>query len=195
MRSATASALPTARGKNERRTGQRGSGHESISTVYTSVARWGTSARHRFRRACACGRTAYRLHRAETGIFAQVGKDMNDGFQMYLEEHGNKLGGLDVKFRAGRRPGKAGPRRDQGKKLVLNDNRLSTRTGKHRTQNHLHPIDSGGGRPHATPGRQISLPDPHWLVSIAAPPCAWSLGLRSGLQENRHDRCRLCLRL
>jgi hypothetical protein len=130
-----------------------------------------------------------------TGIFAQVGKDMNDGFQMYLEEHGNKLGGLDVKFRAGRRPGKAGPRRDQGKKLVLNDNRLSTRTGKHRTQNHLHPIDSGGGRPHATPGRQISLPDPHWLVSIAAPPCAWSLGLRSGLQENRHDRCRLCLRL
>src|SRR5215813_8435661 len=33
-----------------------------------------------------------------TGLFAQVGKDMVDGFQMYLDEHGNKLGGMDVKF-------------------------------------------------------------------------------------------------
>jgi branched-chain amino acid transport system substrate-binding protein len=33
-----------------------------------------------------------------TGIFAQVGKDMVNGFQMYLDEHGDKLGGADVKF-------------------------------------------------------------------------------------------------
>ena len=33
-----------------------------------------------------------------TGIFAAVGKDMVDGFQMYLDEHNNKLGGADVKF-------------------------------------------------------------------------------------------------
>ena len=33
-----------------------------------------------------------------TGIFAQVGKDMVNGFQMYLDEHGGKLGGMDVKF-------------------------------------------------------------------------------------------------
>jgi len=33
-----------------------------------------------------------------TGIFAQVGKDMVDGFQLYLAEHNNKLGGMDVKF-------------------------------------------------------------------------------------------------
>src|ERR1700750_3327458 len=33
-----------------------------------------------------------------TGLFAQVGKDMVDGFQLYLDEHGNKLGGMDVKF-------------------------------------------------------------------------------------------------
>ena len=28
-----------------------------------------------------------------TGIFAQIGKDMTNGFQMYLDEHHNKLGG------------------------------------------------------------------------------------------------------
>jgi branched-chain amino acid transport system substrate-binding protein len=33
-----------------------------------------------------------------TGIFAQVGKDMVDGFKMYLDEKHNKLGGADVKF-------------------------------------------------------------------------------------------------
>ena len=33
-----------------------------------------------------------------TGIFAQIGKDMVNGFQMYLDEHGSKLGGADVKF-------------------------------------------------------------------------------------------------
>ena len=42
-----------------------------------------------------------------TGIFAQVGKDMVDGFQLYLDEHGNKLGGLDVKFIARGRPSQA----------------------------------------------------------------------------------------
>ena len=31
-----------------------------------------------------------------TGIFAQIGKDMVDGFQLYLAEHNNKLGGMDV---------------------------------------------------------------------------------------------------
>jgi len=33
-----------------------------------------------------------------TGIFAQVGTDMKNGFQMYLDEHGGKLGGMPVKL-------------------------------------------------------------------------------------------------
>jgi branched-chain amino acid transport system substrate-binding protein len=34
----------------------------------------------------------------KTGIFTQLGVDMQHGFEMYLKEHGNKLGGMDVKF-------------------------------------------------------------------------------------------------
>src|SRR5262245_35490975 len=33
-----------------------------------------------------------------TGIFAQVGKDMVDGFQMYLDEVKNDFAGAQVKF-------------------------------------------------------------------------------------------------
>jgi len=33
-----------------------------------------------------------------TGIFAQIGKDMANGFELYLDQHGGKLGGATVKF-------------------------------------------------------------------------------------------------
>src|SRR5262245_17050065 len=56
-----------------------------------------------------------------TGIFAQVGKDMVDGFQMYLEEHGNKLGGMDVKFILEDDQAKPDTGVTKAKKLVLND--------------------------------------------------------------------------
>ena len=41
-----------------------------------------------------------------TGIFAQVGKDMVDGFQMYLDEVKNDFGGAQVKFIVEERGGK-----------------------------------------------------------------------------------------
>ncbi len=56
-----------------------------------------------------------------TGIFAQVGKDMVNGFQMYLDEHGGKLGGMDVKFIVEDDQGKPDTGVTKAKKLVLQD--------------------------------------------------------------------------
>ena len=56
-----------------------------------------------------------------TGIFAQIGKDMVDGFQMYLDQNGNKLGGADVKFIVEDEQGKPDTAVTKAKKLVLQD--------------------------------------------------------------------------
>jgi branched-chain amino acid transport system substrate-binding protein len=56
-----------------------------------------------------------------TGIFAQIGKDMVDGFQLYLDEHNNKLGGADVKFIVEDEQGKPDTAVTKAKKLVLQD--------------------------------------------------------------------------
>jgi branched-chain amino acid transport system substrate-binding protein len=56
-----------------------------------------------------------------TGIFAQIGKDMTNGFQMYLDEHGNKLGGATVKFVVEDNQGKGDTAVTKAKKLVLSD--------------------------------------------------------------------------
>jgi branched-chain amino acid transport system substrate-binding protein len=56
-----------------------------------------------------------------TGIFAQVGKDMVDGFEMYLKEHGNKLGGMDVKFVVEDNQAKPDAAVTKAKKLALQD--------------------------------------------------------------------------
>jgi branched-chain amino acid transport system substrate-binding protein len=56
-----------------------------------------------------------------TGLFAQVGKDMVDGFTMYLEEHGNKLGGADVKFIVEDDQAKPDLGVTKAKKLILQD--------------------------------------------------------------------------
>ena len=49
-----------------------------------------------------------------TGIFAQVGKDMVDGFQMYLDEVKGDFAGAKVKLIVEDEPGQAGHRRHQG---------------------------------------------------------------------------------
>ena len=56
-----------------------------------------------------------------TGIFAQVGKDMVNGFEMYLAEHGNKLGGMNVKFIVEDDQAKPDLGVTKVKKLILSD--------------------------------------------------------------------------
>jgi branched-chain amino acid transport system substrate-binding protein len=56
-----------------------------------------------------------------TGIFAQIGKDMTDGFQLYLDQHGGKLGGADVTFIVEDDQGKPDTGVTKAKKLILQD--------------------------------------------------------------------------
>src|SRR5450759_1327317 len=56
-----------------------------------------------------------------TGIFAQVGKDMADGFQLYLDQHNNKLGGADVKLIVEDEQGKPEIAVTRAMKLILQD--------------------------------------------------------------------------
>jgi len=58
---------------------------------------------------------------AMTGPFAAVGKDMVDGFQLYLDEHGNKLGGADVKLIVEDDQAKPDVGVTKAKKLILQD--------------------------------------------------------------------------
>ena len=56
-----------------------------------------------------------------TGLFAQVGKDMADGFNLYLDEHGGKLGGADVKFIVEDDQAKPDLGVTKARKLILSD--------------------------------------------------------------------------
>lgn len=56
-----------------------------------------------------------------TGGLAQTGIDMRDGFQLYLDQHGNKLGGMDVKLIIEDEQGKGDVAVTKAKKLVLQD--------------------------------------------------------------------------
>jgi branched-chain amino acid transport system substrate-binding protein len=56
-----------------------------------------------------------------TGIFAQIGKDMVDGFQMYLDEHKGELGGAKVKFIVEDSVGKPDTAVTKTRKLILQD--------------------------------------------------------------------------
>jgi branched-chain amino acid transport system substrate-binding protein len=57
-----------------------------------------------------------------TGGGAQIGKDLVDGLQLYLDQHANKLGGADVKLIVEDEQGNPGMAVSKAKKLILNDN-------------------------------------------------------------------------
>src|SRR6266498_2654246 len=56
-----------------------------------------------------------------TGIFAQVGKDMVDGFQSYLDDVNSDFGGAKVKFIVEDEQGKPDTAVTRAKKLILQD--------------------------------------------------------------------------
>src|SRR5215213_7380190 len=56
-----------------------------------------------------------------TGVFAQVGKDMVDGFKMYLDEKNNKFGGADIKFIVEDEQARPDTAVTKAKKLILQD--------------------------------------------------------------------------
>jgi len=56
-----------------------------------------------------------------TGIFAPVGKDMVEGFQLYLDEHDNKLGGANVRFIVEDTVAKPDTAVSRARKLILQD--------------------------------------------------------------------------
>ncbi len=132
-----------------------------------------------------------------TGIFAQVGKDMVDGFKMYLDEKNNKFGGADVKFIVEDEQGKPDTAVTKAKKLILQDKvhffvgGLLASTGYA-----LAPVSTAekvvyisSGRRRRTTSPSATLPKypyfyPHRLVELAAEPSVRAMGLRPGLQED-----------
>ena len=56
-----------------------------------------------------------------TGIFTQLGTDMVNGFQMYLDEHNGMLGGAKVNFIVEDDQGKPDVDVTKAKKLILQD--------------------------------------------------------------------------
>src|SRR5260221_14693989 len=56
-----------------------------------------------------------------TGIFAQVGKDMVDGFQLYLDDVNSDFGGAKVKFIVEDKQAKPDTAVTRAKKLILQD--------------------------------------------------------------------------
>jgi len=56
-----------------------------------------------------------------TGIFAQVGKEMTDGFQLYLDEHNGELGGAKVKLVVEDTVGKPDVAVTKMRKVILQD--------------------------------------------------------------------------
>ena len=56
-----------------------------------------------------------------TGIFAEAGNEMVDGFRMYLNEHDNKLGGTKVRFIVEDTVGKPDTAVVKARKLILHD--------------------------------------------------------------------------
>ena len=151
--------------------------------------------------------TAHRLHRAD---HRPVRPDR--------QGHGERLPALSRRawrqarrhgrqVRRRRQPGQARRRRHQSQEThparqgadvhrrPARLDRLCAGAGEHRRKDAVHFLGLLGRRSDAAPSQQISVLPAHQLVEFAAASRPRTMGLRSGLQESRHDRGRLRLRL
>ncbi len=128
-----------------------------------------------------------------TGIITQLGTDMVNGFQMYLDEHDGKLGGAKVTFIVEDDQGKTDVDVAKAKKLILQD-KVDMLVGAVLAPSAyaLAPVStqekmlyigtvSTADDHCATPIRQISLHRILHLGTVAADASARAMGLRAGL--------------
>ena len=100
-----------------------------------------------------------------TGIYAQIGKDMVDGFQLYLDQVKGKFGGADGEVHRRGRTGQAGDggaqgleagrpgqSADAGRRLARL-HRLRIGAGKHARESPLYRLDSFRRRSDAAQAR------------------------------------------
>ena len=133
-----------------------------------------------------------------TGPFAQVGKDMVDGFNLYLEEAKGEFAGAKVKVIVEDDQAKPDTGVTKAKKLILQDkvhmivggvlalDRLRAGAGQHHRQDRLYCRRL----PAADDLTQRDLPKYPYLIrtgwsQLAAASRARPVGLRPGLQEDR----------
>ena len=128
-----------------------------------------------------------------TGIFTQLGTDMVNGFQMYLDEHNGMLGGAKVKFIVEDDQGKPDVDVTKAKKLILQDKvdmivgavlgtaayALAPVSNQEKMLYHRHHHHRR--RPRPAPIRQISLHRLLHVGVVAADPCARAMGVRARL--------------
>ena len=128
-------------------------------------------------------------------------------FNMYLEENKSDFAGAKVKLIVEDDQAKPDTSVTKAKKLILQDKvQLLVGGVLASTGYALAPVSTadktvylavGAGVRRSHPARpvQVSLFDPHRLDQLAAASCSRRVGMRAGVQEDRRDRRRLCVRL
>ena len=135
-----------------------------------------------------------------TGPFAQVGKDMADGLNMYLEETNGDFAGAKVKLIVEDSQAKPDTAVTKAKKLTLQDKVHILIGGVLATEgyaiapvstndkNRLYLLGCCIGRSHATRSAEASIFYPHRLVELAAASRSRTVGVRPGLQDDCDHR-------
>src|ERR1041384_4461606 len=124
----------------------------------------------------------------KSGIFAQLGTDMQNGLQMYLDEHDGELGGAKVTMIVEDDQGKPDTGVTKANKLILSDkvNMLVggvLATTGHAREDALHRLDRDRRRPRPARLREVSLHGAADLRAVAAGASARAVGLRAGVDR------------